>query len=847
MDITSARNSKLIACFILLLFFLVAVSGMVNVTASSENESEDAEDSSASRGSRAIKTIIPNYIMMFDYGTPTNEHDGTFGDAGSDDSHSFFFLGTQITNFRVRLQNINEDGFDYRYFNTTLRTTSDSNNLITIDDGEYDRTNLWDGNNRDFFYDFTIGPSSSIRSTELAIDIDYQYIDANTVWQYRSATLYFQIILSTRIYGDGVGGTIRLYGEDQGGWTIPIYSGSKNMLVTIRDYGSQSGYLENLVFTLNLPTGFSLTSKTAASDDSWDVDPMWMLADAGGNDVQTNVFTGNFDVTYEYNDDSITEQGIPIEIEIVETPIVELNGQVTESGIGAKSGGKFVTNYELYQGSTSETFGLTFKNSGNIDLKDVEVELNRNNAAYFFNSQFYYDETWDASKQMYGNVIEFGDVGIGKSVTKSFSTEVFKNLPPGLYKIPISYTAKYNRGGFIDITIDEDDYHSDIISARASDNEGFDPFLLVEVKEGDDANDVNEPDLLAMSSTYLQKGMKNVKLRVEISNLENYGLNAVNAQIEAGGTTPLREIGTGNGSGSVDAIETDFFLSGANNPGSDSYMVTFPVDINRDALSGAHSVPITVTCLDPYNQQRTTLVYVTLNVNSIPPAFVVSDVSAEPIGSNDLFTLTVKVFNSGGSDAQNVRVLFNSSSNLFSAKESYQTKSEVRQNEEAEFIFVVMTGELDQGNFYDTSLFVSYEDEAGNLYPFSPHTEQPVTLRAKVIEEKEEEPTMVDTLESLSMMLLGIFILIGIIIFSFLQYRIAMKDELPKEKKGKGFGKKDKGAPPKQPSKLTPAPAPSPQQAQVTYQQTTALPPPPPPAPVPEQQAQQTYYQQPQQ
>jgi hypothetical protein len=837
MDITSARNSKLIACFILLLFFLVAVSGMVNVTASSENESEDANDSSASRGSRAIKTNLHDNIQIWGSG---QEHDGTYGDNDFSDSHQKFYLGNQYTNFLIRLRNVNEDGFDFRYMNTTLRTTSDSNNIITIDSADDDETWVWDGNTEFMYYDFTIGPSSNIRSLELALDIDYQYIDANNNWVYLSGTLYIDIILSTRINGYTVGNTLRLRGEDQWGSSIPVYSGSKNMLLTIPNLNSFSGFLENMVFSLNLPTGFSLSSKNAALDNDNAGDPMWMLADAGGTDVQANVFTGNFDVSYEYNGDSITEQGIPIDIEVVETPIVELSGQVTESGIGAKSGGKFVTNYELYQGSTSETFGLTFKNSGNIDLKDVEVELNRNNAAFFFNAQFYYDETWEASKQIYGNIIEFGDVGIGKSVTKSFSTEVFKNLPPGLYKIPISYTAKYNRGGFIDIAIDEDYYHSDIISARAADNEGFDPFLLVEVKEGDDANDVNEPDLFAMSYTYLQKGMKNVNLRVEISNLENYGLNAVNAQIEAGGTTPLREIGTGNGSGSVDALEKDFVLTGANNPGSDSYTVTFPVDINRDALSGAHSVPITVTCLDPFNQQRTTLVYVTLNVNSIPPAFVVSDVSAEPIGSMDLFTLTVKVYNSGGSDAQNVRVLFNSSSNLFSAKESYQTKSEVRQNEEAEFIFVVMTGELEQGNFYDTSLFISYEDEAGNLYPFSSYTEQPVTLRAKVIEEKEEEPTMVETLESLSMILLGIFILIGIIIFSFLQYRVAMRDAPPKEKKSKGFGKKGKVAPPPPPSKPTPAPAP---QAQVTYQQT----PPPPPAPVPEQQAQQTYYQQPQQ
>ena len=100
------------------------------------------------------------------------------------------------------------------------------------------------------------------------------------------------------------------------------------------------------------------------------------------------------------------------------------------------SGGNYLDNQEIYQSATTESFPITFTNDGNIDLKDVEVELYTNNAAYFFKSNFYYDENANSNKRPYGTTVELGDVSTGVSVTRQFSTEIIKNLPPGLYRIP---------------------------------------------------------------------------------------------------------------------------------------------------------------------------------------------------------------------------------------------------------------------------------------------------------------------------------------------------------------------------------------------------------------------------
>ena len=86
--------------------------------------------------------------------------------------------------------------------------------------------------------------------------------------------------------------------------------------------------------------------------------------------------------------------------------------------------------------------------------------------------------------------------------------------------------------GLLVYDMDVTDCHEDIIAARSSNNKGFTPFILINVKEGDNEYDVTEPDLMAMSSTYLKSGMRNIKLTVELTNLENYQLNFIGDQIQ---------------------------------------------------------------------------------------------------------------------------------------------------------------------------------------------------------------------------------------------------------------------------------------------------------------------------
>jgi hypothetical protein len=458
-------------------------------------------------------------------------------------------------------------------------------------------------------------------------------------------------------------------------------------------------------------------------------DPLWRLDSAGAIDSVPQDIVGLFDVTYHINTIAHTETDLPITLRIEKTPIVNIHNQIDEADIGTMSGGKYITNLEIYQGTTTESFPITFTNEGNIDLKDVEVELYTDNAAYFFKSNFYYDENANSNKRPYGTTVALGDVSTGVSVTRQFSTEIIKNLPPGLYRIPMRYSAKYTQDIF-DIDFDVFDYHDEIVAARATNNQGFTPFILVHVEEGDDENDMTEPDMLASSSTYLKPGMKSVKVSVELTNLEYYRLNNVNADIDVGYPSPLQALNEQNRTPrKVNALERDFIIYEAN-----KYTVNFLVDVYQDAISGVYEVPITIYCLDPFNQERTTTVNVPLTINPIPPEFIISEVTTTDIEPNSNFTLKVKVFNCGGADADSVMMMFNGSSTLFSAVENVQGPQYIMKDNEWEYTFQLRADEVEPGATYTSSVLMSYEDPAGNIYPFDSNTQLSIPLYVKKME-----------------------------------------------------------------------------------------------------------------
>jgi hypothetical protein len=838
---SGSKRIRIIGICVVLMF--VGIFGIINSVSAAEEESETIVDDEPvmSYGSRASNTKINGYLQLWDsYGS--DPHSGVFGDG---DGYNFY-RGNSVKNFRIYLKNINGDGY-IENVTTILKRGSGVGSVISITDKYHNDSYIGSGNIENFDYDFNIGNTATIQQYELIVDVEFVYVDSQNERYNRAGSIHIRIQLSSRLKSTGSEDKLKLVAQNKYKNTVPLYSGTKNQLIALPNPYSASGTLENFRLILSLSTSFDVESNVAEADDLYtyygsNSNFEFLLNDAGDLYTAPGEVPGSCEVSYKYDDKVLTERKVQVVIEIAETPIICIDDQIAESDIGATSGGKPVANFEIYQGTTSQKFSIKFRNDGNIDLKDVNGELFTDNAAFFFKSKFYYDEDDYAYKRSYGKTISIGDVSSGQAVNREFSTEVIKNLPPGIYKIPIRYTAKFNRGGMVDFDLDVDDYHDTIMGARSVVNEGYTPFIVVNVLEGDDANDLIEPDMQAICTTTLKPGMRNVLLPVEITNLENYRIINVKAQIRGGGTSPLQPLNEADRTATeIDSQEAEFTMYGANDPVfSNKFTVHFPVDVYMDAEPGMHDVPLTISCLDPFNQVRTNQITVPLNILPVPPSFVISDVSASAIKPGKDFTLTVKVYNCGGSEAKVVKLMFNGSTNLFTAIDSIQGPKSIKKDETGEFTFKVKAHEVEPGTIYSASVYISYEDPAGNSYGFNSNPEKSVTLRVK-----KEEKTDFELTEGIGLLILGVFILVSVIIFGIIRARIAKKykhgegagdlgtDRVPppagQPRQDKGAfsrrDRKDKKVVDMRPRGQSPAPTPPPRQQ----------PPPPRSAPAPQQ------------
>lgn len=735
MEVCSSNLRKLV--ILCVVFLMLGISGMIG-SASEEplDEKNDGyedkiHEEQNTRSSDSRSTEIAGYLRLCTDWSG-NPHDGNYGP----NNGYYFYLNNVHNNFRIYLMNIDSQDNYFRYVNTTLTRGSTPATAISITDPYYNQTFMSYTEVDNFDYDIKIGVDTEITSYQLTVNVNFVVVDTNMNEIQKSGKIYINLILSSRMRTYSGDSNLKLEAVDKFGNTEPLYSDAKNQLITLPDTYSASGSLSGVSLTLSLPTNFALqsdlTTESGIGTYGNFVSPLWLLNDAGAENTEPAVLSGTVEIAYTQSNVAMTEKGVPIKIEIKKTPIIGLTAQIAEEDIGSKSGETFVSNVEVYQGTVTKSFPLVFKNTGNIDLKNVEVELYTDNAAFFFKSNFYYDENDYSYKRTYGKTVLLGDLVSGAVMTKSFSTEIIKNLPPGLYKVPIRYTAKYTQN-LIDIDLDMNDYHKEIIAARATNNKGYTPFILVNVKEGDDENDVTEPDLYASSTIELKPGMRNVKLAVELTNLENYQLNNVNTMIHTGYLSPLQPLNEINRTyKKINSLEQDFTMYAANNPVySNKNIIHFLVDVYSEAEPGIYDVSITVTCFDPYNQERITFVTVPLSILPVPPEFVVSDTSTNDILPNENFSLKVKVYNCGGCKAENVYMMFNGSSNLLSAIKGIEGPKSISRNDDSEFEFEIMAGEVEPGRIYTVSMLLSYEDSSGNFYPFDVSSELLIPLYVK--------------------------------------------------------------------------------------------------------------------
>ncbi len=718
---------------VLVLWIVLTLLGIFGMLSNASGTDTDLNDSGGiARSPRATK--IGTYLELWDSYNNV-PHDGVYGDGDPGDNYQFYLNTDHYIS--LQLKNI-YDGPRLENIECNLQVASGTGEVVKVT-SQYDyEYSMYQDEVDSFYFQFHVGTSAYMRPYELEVKIDFEVIDSNYNRIEKSGLITFSIQLTSKIKSQSSGPDLRLQALNRLKQPVSLYSGTKNQLLTLPNIYSAGNNLRDLEFTLSMPSIFTMLSRDAMLDElttyyGSNEEPLWLLNDAGSVYEKPKEYSATCKISYEENGLVVTERNVPIYIDIARTPILSLEGQIEESDIGSMSGNNYVANAAIYQGTTSKSFSIGFKNDGNVDLKDVEVELFTDNAGFFFKSKFYYDENNQAAKLSYGKTMELGDMNQGQLIRRDFPTEIIKNLPPGLYRIPVRYSAKYSPGGFVEIDLDVDDYHDDIVAARSEDNEGFTPYILVNVKEGDDPDDTTEPDLLAVSNTYLQPGMRGVELEVELTNLENYRISNVNALIEADEDCPLQALNHVNETmGKIYPNEKEFTLYGASDMGvSNKKTLHFIADVKNNARTGLNDVSLSVTCYDPYNQYRETTADISMNIQPIPPKFIINNAETSEIKPNKNFTLTLDVYNSGGSDASNVQLMFNGSSNLFSATKKIEGPKLIRKMDSEDFTFQLVAGDVISGTTYTSSIFISYEDSLGNINNFDPDRRLVVPLQVK--------------------------------------------------------------------------------------------------------------------
>jgi hypothetical protein len=254
-----------------------------------------------------------------------------------------------------------------------------------------------------------------------------------------------------------------------------------------------------------------------------------------------------------------------------------------------------------------------------------------------------------------------------------------------------------------------------------------------------------------------------------------------------------------------------------------STTLNFIADVDPDAVGGLYDVNVYITGFDELKNEYTLdgddkiTKEVQLRVVSIPPSFVITSVETTAVKPGGTFTLSVTLRNSGGSDASDLKVLLNASSNLFLATNAVMGPYPlVKVDANQALTFEVKAGDIDYSEMYYVDILLSYKDPEGNEVRFNEGTSLGLTLQSEPEEEEEEFTIDFGLALIFSIMILLVAIIVAAVIIrgAIAKGRIGKSADLPSnEPSAPPLAEKrvKRGPPPREPPEQR-APPPPPQQ-----------------------------------
>ncbi len=762
------RNLVKLEVVFLLSIFVLSAFGIFSVNA----ETEETSGIDTTRGTRAID-INHDLILLSDSWGPERpdlKFDGPY------------YLGDKSTSLRVYFENGYDNDAWWDSIEQCYINISSTDPIFNVVDGDGSERSFDYGQQLSETFYFDIENSGSLGYGH-KITIRAEYVRVNDVGEKRTdwGKLDLDLKIRSGIRAQaGAEQNFEVYALTESNSYMKLYAGAKFQkieIVLITEIDTLDDVEATLSSTPEDIVVESGTEMAKVDSMSWSKSMFWRIdvadnADAG---IYTNggikfKYTRTYGTGDTSDDVTINE---PAQSNIV-TYIIDYTPVLSPPEDNEFKN----TNYEIEQKiDTSQTINVNLRNTGNVDLRNIEVTLDLDNAKFIRPLGFFYDERDWADQAGFGLTQTLDDLPVDDSEQVQFEFFADPSVPPGKYLVPITYTGYYYDDGSTGQStgfVQTSNYEFENIE-YAIEHSTRGPYIYISVVD-------SSIDITAKSTTTLVPGSSNVPIYITIENQESYDFTGVKVYLEAGGTTPILQ--PGDTAGTADKLDPEdigtFWASSTTT-------VAFVVDVDANAVGGLYDVDLYVTGFDELKNEYTLgsedaiIKKVQLRVTSIPPDFVITKVITTNIEPGKSFTLSLSLRNSGGSDASDVFVLFNGTSNLFEAENAVLGPYPlIKVNNGQTLTFNLKAGDIEYGSTHNVQILLSYKDPEGNQVRFNDRSSLGLTLRAEPEEEEEEF-----TIDFGVAIIFGILILLIAIIVAAIIIKGAIK---PKDKSPSGGG-----------------------------------------------------------
>lgn len=497
----------------------------------------------------------------------------------------------------------------------------------------------------------------------IRFEIRRDYTDpTHTEYDYLPFNVFEYAHFSIRSNVNGVSGAVESMNAYEGEDPVPLYSGSRNMLLQKDDISSHSGRdLTEFEALLYSPDGALQIYRSRLDVSRLTIDTRdlrWSVDVAP--DAAPGIHTVTIIYMYNLNQETMSEGPYKMEIEIEPTPLIE----VTDS-----TGYEAPTAY-VEQKENIINLSLFVKNVGNVDLTFIKLYLDLDSASYFTNDDIYYSEDSFGTPQIKPAMLTITKLDMGSSEHVKFvNVSINMMLPPGMYRIPIDYEVSYedpeSPGQFIRLTsyqmdeIGKEDFmEMQYFRSHPREMDGYPPYILVDV-----VDDMEGLDILAECDTPLVPGVTDQELAVRIVNWENYRIENVDLELISSDPDVIRRAGFSSSSAelaseAVHGIDAGSFTE----PGT--MELTTRVDV---AVTSSESLEcfLLVSGYDNFGESFNKNISFKVNLIQVMPEIEILSVLTGAVRPGSDFDMEIIITNSGTVPIGNYSVFVSSSSSVF--------------------------------------------------------------------------------------------------------------------------------------------------------------------------------------